>query len=73
MSRQRADIDVFRNEEAFQLPEDLDVDGISGLSNEIRDRLLEVRPETLGAAARIPGMTPVALSLLYRYAKRGLR
>ncbi len=70
LPRQLADIAAFRAEEAFELPKDLDVDGISGLSREVRIRLAEVRPETLGSAARIPGMTPAALALLYRYAKK---
>ncbi|MGI9491070.1 MAG: tRNA uridine-5-carboxymethylaminomethyl(34) synthesis enzyme MnmG, partial [Geminicoccaceae bacterium] len=70
LPRQLADIAAFRAEEAFRLPQDLAVDEISGLSREVRVRLAEVRPETLGSASRIPGMTPAALALLYRYAKR---
>ncbi len=71
LSRQVADIQAFRKEETFALPKDLVPNEIAGLSNEIKHRLTEVAPETLGAAARIPGMTPVALSLLYRHARRG--
>ena len=70
LSRHLGDIEVFRREEALCLPKDLAIDDVSGLSSEVKARLAEVRPETLGAAARIPGMTPVALTLLYRYAKR---
>lgn len=70
MARQATDIRTFRAEEAFQLPTDLALDDIVGLSREIRTRLAEVRPETLGSAARLPGMTPAALALLYRHAKR---
>lgn len=70
LSRQLRDIEAFRKEEAFRLPEDFPLDEVDGLSSEVKTRLAEVRPETLGAAARIPGMTPVALTLLYRYAKR---
>jgi len=70
LPRQLADIAAFRAEESFELPEDLPVDEIAGLSREVRARLAEVRPETLGLAARIPGMTPAALALLYRYAKK---
>jgi len=70
LPRQLADIAAFRAEESFELPEDLAVDEIAGLSREVRARLAEVRPETLGLAARIPGMTPAALALLYRYAKK---
>ncbi|MFA5041217.1 MAG: hypothetical protein WC464_06260 [Bdellovibrionales bacterium] len=52
------------------LPTDLDVNAIGGLSTEIRQKLQQVKPETLGAAARIPGMTPAAVISLLRYVKR---
>ncbi len=61
---------TLRAEEAFELPRDLDLDAVAGLSSEIRLRLAEVRPPTLGAAARLPGMTPAALTILYRYARK---
>ncbi|MGI9436705.1 MAG: FAD-dependent oxidoreductase, partial [Geminicoccaceae bacterium] len=70
VGRQAADIKAFRAEEAFRLPADLALEDIAGLSREVRARLAEVRPETLGSAARLPGMTPAALALLYRHAKR---
>ncbi len=70
LPRQLADIEAFRREEAFRLPTDLVVEDIAGLSREVCARLAETRPETIGSAARIPGMTPAALALLYRYAKR---
>jgi tRNA uridine 5-carboxymethylaminomethyl modification enzyme len=70
LPRQEADIALFRAEESLRLPANLDLTGIEGLSSEIRARLEEARPTTLGAAARMPGMTPAALSLLYRYARR---
>lgn len=72
LPRQLADIEAFRREEAFRLPTDLAVEDIAGLSREVRARLAETRPETIGSAARIPGMTPAALALLYRYAKRSV-
>ncbi len=72
LPRQLADIAAFRNEEAFVLPGNLALDEIAGLSREVRARLADVRPETLGAASRIPGMTPSALALLYRHAKRAV-
>jgi tRNA uridine 5-carboxymethylaminomethyl modification enzyme len=68
LSRQVADIDAFRSEEALLLPADLE--GIAGLSNEVRARLAESRPTTLGAAARLPGMTPAALTVLCRHARK---
>jgi tRNA uridine 5-carboxymethylaminomethyl modification enzyme len=70
MERQDLDIRAFRKDEALSLPVDLDVDAIGSLSAEIRQKLRKVRPETLGAAARIPGMTPAALVALLRYVKR---
>jgi tRNA uridine 5-carboxymethylaminomethyl modification enzyme len=70
LTRQVADIGAFRAEEALLLPGDLDIDAIKGLSTEVRARLAESRPATLGAAARLPGMTPAALTILCRYARR---
>jgi tRNA uridine 5-carboxymethylaminomethyl modification enzyme len=70
LARQASDIATLRAEEAFELPRDLDLDAVAGLSSEIRLRLAEVRPPTLGAAARLPGITPAALTILYRYARK---
>ncbi len=70
LDRQEADIRAFRKDEALDLPDDLDVDAIGSLSTEIRTKLRQVRPATLGAAARIPGMTPAALVALLRHVKR---
>ena len=70
LPRQEADIAAFRSDEGLVLPRDLDLDAIAGLSREVRARLREVRPPTIGAAARMPGMTPAALTLLCRYARR---
>ena len=70
LPRQAADIAAFRADEALALPAALDLDAIPGLSHEVRARLAQVRPSTIGAAARLPGMTPAALMLLYRHARR---
>lgn len=70
LDRQESDIRAFRRDESMALPDDLDVDGIGSLSTEIRQKLRQVRPATLGAAARIPGMTPAALVALLRHVKR---
>jgi tRNA uridine 5-carboxymethylaminomethyl modification enzyme len=70
LQRQDADIAAFRREEALALPGELDFATMSGLSGELRLALQRVRPTTLGAAARIAGMTPAALTLLYRHARR---
>lgn len=70
LDRQEADIRAFRKDEALELPVDLDPDGIASLSAEIRQKLKNTRPATLGAAARIPGMTPAALTALLRHVKK---
>jgi tRNA uridine 5-carboxymethylaminomethyl modification enzyme len=70
LPRQEAEITAFRAEESLVLPSDLDVAAIPGLSSEVRARLTEAPPATLGAAARLPGITPSALAILYRYARR---
>ncbi len=70
MSRQEAEIIAFRKDEALKLPEVLDYAEIGGLSNEVRQKLELARPETLGAASRIPGVTPAAIIALLRHVKR---
>jgi tRNA uridine 5-carboxymethylaminomethyl modification enzyme len=70
ISRQQEDIEKLRKYEGARLPEDFDYRGISGLSNEIVQKLTSARPETLAQAARIPGVTPAAISLLLIYLKK---
>jgi len=70
IQRQEADIKAFRRDEALQLPHDLDYNTVGSLSNEMCVKLSKFRPETLGAAARIPGVTPAALVALLRHVKR---
>lgn len=70
LDRQQADIDAFRKEEGTAIPEGFDYGAISGLSNEARDKLEQARPETLGQAARIEGMTPAALALVLAHVKK---
>jgi len=70
MGRQDADIRAFRKDESLVLPADIDIDAIGSLSAEIRQKLRQIKPENLGAAARIPGMTPAGLTALLRYVKR---
>jgi tRNA uridine 5-carboxymethylaminomethyl modification enzyme len=70
LERQEADIRAFRRDEALRLPADLDYDGIGSLSLEIREKLRSARPATLGAAARISGVTPAALTALLRHVRR---
>lgn len=70
IQRQESDIKAFRRDEALELPHDLDYTAVGSLSNEMRLKLGKHRPDTLGAAARIPGVTPAALVALLRYIKR---
>jgi tRNA uridine 5-carboxymethylaminomethyl modification enzyme len=68
--RQKADIEAFRRDEDLLLPPDLDFDGINGLSNEVKEKLTAARPATLGAAVRISGVTPAAVTILLRHVRR---
>ena len=68
--RQDADIAAFRKEEALILPVTLNYTEIGSLSTEVRMKLEKARPATLGAAARIPGVTPSAIVSLLRHVKR---
>ena len=71
LDRQEADIRAFRRDEALALPNDLDYSAIGGLSTEVRSKLSATRPATLGAAARISGVTPASLTALLAYVRRG--
>jgi tRNA uridine 5-carboxymethylaminomethyl modification enzyme len=70
LERQEADIRAFKRDEMLEIPETLDFQSIPGLSNEVRAKLSEARPATLGAAARISGITPGALTALLGYVRR---
>ncbi|HXQ68423.1 MAG TPA: tRNA uridine-5-carboxymethylaminomethyl(34) synthesis enzyme MnmG [Alphaproteobacteria bacterium] len=70
LERQDADIRAFRRDEELHLPAELDYTSISGLSAEAYQKLSAIRPQTLGQAARIPGITPAALTLLLRFVRR---
>jgi tRNA uridine 5-carboxymethylaminomethyl modification enzyme len=70
IERQEADIRAFRRDEALRLPRDLDYDAVGSLSAEIRGKLRAAQPGTLGAAARVSGVTPAALVALLRYVRR---
>lgn len=73
MERQQADILAFRKDEGLLLPADLDYDMVGGLSSEVRAKLKQHRPGTLGQAARISGVTPAALSALLGWVKKARR
>ena len=70
LDRQLDDIAKMRASEAVKLPTDIDYTAISGLSKEIQQKLLAARPETLGQASRIPGVTQAAVSLLMVHLKK---
>jgi len=70
LERQEADIRAFKKDEDLILPLDIDLDSVGSLSTEIRQKLRQVKPETIGAAARIPGVTPAAIVALLRFAKK---
>ncbi|GBD42349.1 tRNA uridine 5-carboxymethylaminomethyl modification enzyme MnmG [bacterium HR39] len=73
IERQLAEIRLMRREEEMLLPADLDYAAIPGLSSAARAVLERVRPRSLGQAARIPGITPAALVVLARHARRPSR
>lgn len=62
--RQARDAEALRNDEVVSLPSEFDYGSLVGLSSELRSKLVQLRPETLAAAARIEGMTPAALTLI---------
>ena len=70
IERQERDVAVAQERRRVKVPENLQFSEIDGLSNELQEKLIKVRPETLSQAARIPGMTPSALSLLAVHIKR---
>ena len=70
IDRQQEEIERLRRHENTSLPADLDYRAVNGLSNEVRQKLGEVRPDTLARAGRIPGVTPAAISLLLIYLKK---
>ena len=73
LRRQDDEIARLEANERIPLPPGFDYDGISGLSNELKEKLRARRPATLAEAARVPGVTPAALSMLLVHAKRGCR
>lgn len=70
IERQQDEIERQRRHEETRLPEGLDYAAVHGLSTEARQKLAAARPATLGQAARVPGVTPAAVSLLLLHLKR---
>ncbi|SEL03500.1 tRNA uridine 5-carboxymethylaminomethyl modification enzyme [Pacificibacter marinus] len=74
IERQNRDVEKMKRDEAHEIPDDFDYSGLRGLSNELRSKLTTVRPQTIGQALRIEGMTPAACTLILarlRQANRG--
>ena len=70
LERQADEIEAFRRDENLKLPRDLDYASVGSLSTEIRGKLSAIRPETLGAASRVSGVTPAALVALLRHVRQ---
>ena len=70
LDRQASEIQSYRRDQTLKVPVDLDLDGISGLSNELKAKLQSLRPADLAQAGKIEGMTPAALTLLAAHARK---
>ena len=73
IARQARDVASLHRDEAHQIPLDFDYEALNGLSNELKQKLMAVRPETLGQAGRVEGMTPAALTLILARLRQRLR
>jgi tRNA uridine 5-carboxymethylaminomethyl modification enzyme len=73
IEQQKRDISIFEKDENLIIPKNIDYDLVSGLSNEIKRKLKEIRPLTFGQALRIDGVTPAAINILMIYCKNTLR
>ena len=70
IERQEEEIARHQRNEETRLPDDLDYTHVAGLSNEVRQKLAQIRPATVGQAARVPGVTPAAVSILLVHLKK---
>ena len=70
IDRQKNDIEKLQRHENTLIPSNININDISGLSNEVKQKLIESRPENLGRASRVPGVTPAAISLLLVHLKK---
>jgi len=70
VQRQLEGVERFKRMERLRLPQDIDYTTVQGLSHEVREKLVRVRPRSLGQASRIAGITPAAISLLSVYLKK---
>ena len=70
LERQQLDIELFKKDEDVTLPKDIDYSKVGSLSNEMRHKLSFAKPVSVGAASRIPGVTPAAIMAILTYIKR---
>jgi len=70
LKKQKADILAFKRDENLKIPENINYDQFSGLSNEVKAKFKKIRPKTLGQALRIDGITPAAVYILLSHVKR---
>ena len=70
LKKQNADILAFKKDENLVIPEKIDYDAFSGLSNEVKSKFKKIRPKTMGQALRIDGITPAAVYILLSHLKR---
>ena len=70
LNKQKADILAFKKDENLKIPEDVNYDSLSGLSNEVKSKFNKIRPKTMGQALRIDGITPAAVYILLSHLKR---
>ena len=71
IQRQLNEVEKFKNLEKIKIPHEFDYTKVHGLSNELKEKLLRIKPISLGQASRIPGITPAAISIIMIYLKKG--
>ena len=70
IKKQKADILAFKRDENLVIPEKVNYDDLSGLSNEVKAKFKQIKPKTMGQALRIDGITPAAVYILLSHVKR---
>ena len=70
LTKQKADILAFKKDENLKIPDSVNYDRLSGLSNEVKSKFKKIRPQTIGQALRIDGITPAAAYILLSHLKR---
>ena len=73
LDKQKSDIIAFRKDESLKIPESIDYNKLSGLSNEVKSKFKLIKPKTLGQALRIDGITPAAAYILLAHVKKGYK